>query len=72
MATHRVIHLIFLGEFCTEGNKIIVAKDLGCVQHVSFNNSNELISLCVGDEVWVIEIEVGIMHAWHKGRLFHI
>jgi hypothetical protein len=53
------MHVIFLGEFCTEARNIIVAKDLGCVQHISFDSSDELISVCVGNEVWVIEIEVG-------------
>jgi hypothetical protein len=51
---------LFLGEFCNEARNITVAKDLGYVQHISFNNSDELISICVGNEVWVIEIEVGI------------
>ncbi|XP_028409682.1 WD repeat-containing protein 27-like isoform X2 [Dendronephthya gigantea] len=46
-----------LDDFCTELQTITVAKDLGYVQHLSFSNCDEMISICVGNEVWVIEIE---------------
>ena len=59
IATPLVMHILHLGEFCTETRNVTVAKDLGYVQHISFNNSDELISISVGNEVWVIEIEVG-------------
>ncbi|KAK3751869.1 hypothetical protein QZH41_009685, partial [Actinostola sp. cb2023] len=36
---------------------LCVGKDLGCVQHISFNSSDTLVSVCIGKEVWVLNID---------------
>ena len=55
------MHAVFvLGDLCSEVQHLPVAKDLGYVEHISFNICDKLISICVGNEVWVIEIQVSI------------
>ncbi|XP_046849927.1 WD repeat-containing protein 27-like [Xenia sp. Carnegie-2017] len=56
------------GKFCHKIRDITVAKDLGSVQHISFDKSQNLISLCVGNEVWIIKIETCELNAIIKGH----
>lgn len=48
----------FSGNSCNEVRSITIAKDLGHVQHLSFNRTDKMISICVGNEVWIIVVEV--------------
>lgn len=53
-----IIQIIILDSFCGQIRRVTVAKDLGYVQHICFNNSDDMISICIGNEVWIIVIEV--------------
>ena len=73
LSSHQCVFLS--GAFCNKTRSITVAKDLGYVQHISLNCSDELISICVGNEVWIIEIEVRkpgmVMNKFDQNLLFN-
>ncbi|XP_031565676.1 WD repeat-containing protein 27-like [Actinia tenebrosa] len=48
---------------------LCVGKDLGNVQHISFNSSDILISACIGKEVWILNIETCKLDSVLEGHI---
>ena len=55
-------NILYVLTDCKQLTHRVVAENLGKVKYLAFSSNDAILAICVQNEIWVIEIKVGIVN----------
>ena len=55
-------NILYVLTDCKQLTHRVVAENLGNVKYLAFSSNDAILAICVQNEIWVIEIKVGIVN----------
>ena len=55
-------NILYVLTDCKQLTHRVIAENLGNVTYLAFSSNDAILAICVQNEIWVIEIKVGIVN----------